>query len=429
MRNYTDEEAWANVKLAELLKGATAETLHLTDVLSQEVFERSTAALCGSEGLVVGLKPFQSHMLVSSYGWEMLWEMTVIGSVFPLYDGLNAFVLLTWWHTGNLNYVEHHVMNAVWTMSKTCAAVLLFSAHDAHWFWPHPGLGLFQRWAVQLVPQLLILLPYLLRIFKHVAAAPTSTIRPKSLNRKAFGLTRAATLPASSAQAADFEVPFANELASDDEELFAPEEAEAPTSPITAAITRQRVSLDSVAVVRSVPLSRPASASEVRQDEFQAHIRRWTCRSGTKDLAEKVEVQLRPLSREESLRRSASAVSFFKASQAINRRSFSNEALGNALAAARQRRSAQAHVQQQLQALEAPEASQKPEASPPKPRRRSFAEQFGYGVILKTQPPASHAQDMSAPVKPRISSGFSGLQAGDTDLLQRLARRRAASGG
>ena len=33
-------------------------------------------------------------------------------------------------------------------------------------------------------------------------------------------------------------VPFANELASDDEELFAPEEAEAPTSPITAAITR-----------------------------------------------------------------------------------------------------------------------------------------------------------------------------------------------
>ena len=31
---------------------------------------------------------------------------------------------------------------------------------------------------------------------------------------------------------------------------------------------RQRVSLDSVAVVRSVPLSRPASASEVRQDEF-----------------------------------------------------------------------------------------------------------------------------------------------------------------
>ena len=54
----------------------------------------------------------------------MLWEMTVIGSVFPLYDGLNAFVLLTWWHTGNLNYVEHHVMNAVWTMSKTCVNLI-----------------------------------------------------------------------------------------------------------------------------------------------------------------------------------------------------------------------------------------------------------------------------------------------------------------
>jgi len=142
------------------------------------------------------------------------------------------------------------------------------------------------------------------------------------------------------------------------------------------------------------------------------------------DPAEKaamVDVQLRPLSREESLRRSASAVSFFKASQAINRRSFSNDALGNALAAARQRR--------QRAALPPPEVPpEEPQSEPaPKPRRRSFAEQFGYGVILKTQlPPQPRAQD--AP-KPRISSGFIGLQAGDTDLLQRLARRRAASGG
>mmetsp|Transcript_3951 Transcript_3951/g.7067 ORF Transcript_3951/g.7067 Transcript_3951/m.7067 type:complete len:323 (+) Transcript_3951:64-1032(+) len=111
----------------------------------------------------------------SSYHWEMLWEMAVIGSVFPVYDGCNLFALAMWWRTGCLNYVEHHVMNAVWTMSKTCAAVLLFSAHDAQWFWPHPGLHLFQRLAVQLVPQLCILGPYILRIMRYIAKAPTYT--------------------------------------------------------------------------------------------------------------------------------------------------------------------------------------------------------------------------------------------------------------
>ncbi|CAJ1327282.1 unnamed protein product [Effrenium voratum] len=55
----------------------------------------------------------------SSFHFDMLVEMTVIGSVFPLYDGLNFFVLIQWWRTGSLNYVEHHVMNAVWTMSKS----------------------------------------------------------------------------------------------------------------------------------------------------------------------------------------------------------------------------------------------------------------------------------------------------------------------
>lgn len=49
---------------------------------------------------------------------------------------------------------------------------MLFSAHDAHYFWPHPGLKLWGRWAVQLIPQLMVLLPYILRIFRHVAASP-----------------------------------------------------------------------------------------------------------------------------------------------------------------------------------------------------------------------------------------------------------------
>jgi len=108
----------------------------------------------------------------SSYHWEMNVEMAVIGSVFPLYDGLNFFALAMWWKTGYLNYVEHHVMNAVWVMSKASAAVLLFAAHDAQWFWPHPGLILPYRLAVQLGPQLLILLPYMPRILRYITAIP-----------------------------------------------------------------------------------------------------------------------------------------------------------------------------------------------------------------------------------------------------------------
>ena len=72
------------------------------------------------------------------------------------------------------------------------AAALLFSAHDAHFFWPHPGITLIYRWAVQLVPQLLILVPYLLRIFRYVAAAhdydPVATAAGTEMAR---GLQRA----------------------------------------------------------------------------------------------------------------------------------------------------------------------------------------------------------------------------------------------
>ncbi|CAJ1461279.1 unnamed protein product [Effrenium voratum] len=219
-----------------------------------------------------------------------------------------------------------------------------------------------------------------------------TTARLGSVSRKPV-LRRAATVPAE-VKHAEFEVPFAEELRSD-EECVAPEES-SPTSPVTAAINRRRASQPSIAVVRRVPLSRPSSACEVtRQDE---DVRPSFSRSGTKDELEKVDVRLRPLSREESFQRSASAVSFFKETQDINRRSRSKQtALGSALA--------------------------------PPPRRRSFAEQFGYGVILKTQlPPRPSAVQVQQ--KPRAGSAFMSLQAGDTDLLQRLAerRRRAAFG-
>eukprot|EP00435_Cladocopium_sp_Y103_P058588 s1186_g20.t1 len=65
--NYTDQEAWAHIQLHDVLAQAPTDQLQLTDALSGEVFERSRATLCSSEGLVVGLKPFQSHVLLC--GW------------------------------------------------------------------------------------------------------------------------------------------------------------------------------------------------------------------------------------------------------------------------------------------------------------------------------------------------------------------------
>ena len=123
-----------------------------------------------------------------------------------------------------------------------------------------------------------------------------------------------------------------------------------------------------------------------------------------------VEVHLRPLSREESLRRSASAVSFFKASEAINRQRLRRDSW------------------ERREAPKAPPVAPEPlpEAQAVAPRvRRSFAEQFGYGVVLKTCLPPKAPEPKPQPRR----SGFVGLQAGDTDLLQRLAQRRAASGG
>ncbi|CAJ1375490.1 unnamed protein product [Effrenium voratum] len=63
--NYSDEEAWANVELGGLFEGK-GDTLCMADALTGEVFERSLAAL-GAEGLVVGLKPFQSHLLLCNF--------------------------------------------------------------------------------------------------------------------------------------------------------------------------------------------------------------------------------------------------------------------------------------------------------------------------------------------------------------------------
>uniref|UniRef100_A0A7S4T568 Glycosyl hydrolase family 13 catalytic domain-containing protein n=1 Tax=Alexandrium monilatum TaxID=311494 RepID=A0A7S4T568_9DINO len=63
--NYTDAEAWAHVDVSGLLSGrcGSCDAVKLEDLLSGEVFERRLDELRGGEGLVLGLKPFQSHLL------------------------------------------------------------------------------------------------------------------------------------------------------------------------------------------------------------------------------------------------------------------------------------------------------------------------------------------------------------------------------
>ncbi|CAE7249685.1 unnamed protein product [Symbiodinium natans] len=125
------------------------------------------------------------------------------------------------------------------------------------------------------------------------------------------------------------------------QEPFGPTEDAAPTSPVTAAIERHRAAEPHVAVVRRVPLGRPASAGDLRSASVNTagasrpRLRR--AQTTEVDTNEKVDVQLRRLSREEFNQRRASAVNFFKESTAINQLSRSSEASA-ALEAARRRR-------------------------------------------------------------------------------------------
>ncbi|CAE8590738.1 unnamed protein product, partial [Polarella glacialis] len=59
-------------------------------------------------------------------------------------------------------------------------------------------------------------------------------------------------------------------------------------------------------------------------------------------------------------------------------------------------------------------------------RRRSLAEQFGYGVAPKNRDSNVLVQEARTDSKKSMVSGFIGVKAGDTDLLQRLAAKRIA---
>eukprot|EP00930_Biecheleria_cincta_P080452 TRINITY_DN68715_c0_g1_i1.p1 TRINITY_DN68715_c0_g1~~TRINITY_DN68715_c0_g1_i1.p1 ORF type:complete len:363 (+),score=66.95 TRINITY_DN68715_c0_g1_i1:30-1091(+) len=201
------------------------------------------------------------------------------------------------------------------------------------------------------------------------------------------------------------------------------------------------------------------------------------------------EASLRLLSQEELETKTADALNWFHGARAINQRSRSVDAVEAALATVRRRRtersasaerrrkdleraaaarSTETCAAEPSPAEETPAAKHKdlhpdqdtPAAKPtelhpdvpaeeqqPKPhgnlifkatatavtttvRRKSLAEQFGYGVAPKQQEEKPAEQPPEDKPKKILGSGFIGVQAGDTDLLQRLAaRRRTADAG
>eukprot|EP00439_Symbiodinium_sp_Y106_P084242 s250_g25.t1 len=65
--NFTDSTGWATLKLGALLPGSPrSDSLALRDAIGGETFVRSCSAL-NNEGLVVGLQPYQSHLLLCSF--------------------------------------------------------------------------------------------------------------------------------------------------------------------------------------------------------------------------------------------------------------------------------------------------------------------------------------------------------------------------
>lgn len=181
------------------------------------------------------------------------------------------------------------------------------------------------------------------------------------------------------------------------------------------------------------------------------------------------------MSQEEVETKSADALNWFHGIRAINQRSRSVDAMEAALAGARRRRAERSASAERRRKdfdevvaarptesceSEPSSARENPATKPtelhpevpaeeqePQPRgrpsfkaaatavatavrKKSLAEQFGYGVAKKQQeekPAEPLPEEMP---KKNFGSGFIGVQAGDTDLLQRLAaRRRTADAG
>jgi hypothetical protein len=125
-------------------------------------------ALCGVF-IVLGFGYMLSKVFGGATGfeWEVNLELMIVGSVLPLYEVTEMRALWRYQTTGRLRWIEHHRMSVTWLTSLCAAAVLLFVAHDATFLFAHPGLGLWERVAVQLGPQLAIHGPSLMKIVAY----------------------------------------------------------------------------------------------------------------------------------------------------------------------------------------------------------------------------------------------------------------------
>jgi hypothetical protein len=92
------------------------------------------------------------------YQWEVKFEMAILYSAYPSYEGLMLHGLWQWFRTKSLvDWRGHNAVIAVIATSGVLAPNLLFVAHDARLVWTYPGLNSMARLAIQLLPQMVLL--------------------------------------------------------------------------------------------------------------------------------------------------------------------------------------------------------------------------------------------------------------------------------
>lgn len=218
-------------------------------------------------------------------------------------------------------------------------------------------------------------------------------------------------------------------------------------SPVSATVRRQRSLQPNVAIVRRISLSRPQSATLVPLND-ETSSRPATANGSLQPTGKPgrpprrptvEEVLMRPLSRQEAVEKRDSAIQFFRETRAINQRSQSladlrrqrgersTSAEPRSREASKESASPPSKRSKQLgEAAEAEDqcqATTEPETTEP-PKRKSFAEQFGYGVVLKTQQVTWQSSQLEVPAAEAKQAGFVKVAAGDSDL-HRLRQRKS----
>merc|ERR1712150_1917 len=123
---------------------------------------------------------------VASFKWEISLEAALGFSIIFIYNATDLWVLVGWAKTGELQWKEHHHMNATWFTSVALSAVLIFLAHDArHWF-AYPGVqSVWVRLAIQIAPQIVLYVCTLPRIFAYLKTCGPNQEKNTMLNEMA----------------------------------------------------------------------------------------------------------------------------------------------------------------------------------------------------------------------------------------------------